>query len=226
MFFRRSGDSAHERDRDSAALEQTRAWMRERSHSCMLENHRECGHVQGVFGAPEGEVMLCLCACHRSCPVGQKRSGRYVEVQAACTCPGTEEIRRNLERAGIQPDPSRVAQLLEASRQEWSGDEAARKETAKRHIVQAYEAAAAQAAGQPLENHEFVGGSPEAMNIFIDMLANLDSEEEAARLLGLTSDQVTAARDAAHEFRLRTVAEHLPERMRERVRKLPRRPPS
>jgi hypothetical protein len=106
------------------------------------------------------------------------------------------------------------------------GDEAARKETAKRHIVQAYEAAAAQLAGRPLEDHDPVENPRKAMNFFIKMLADLGSEEEAARLLGLTEDELTAARNAWYEARIRAIEEQAPKRVRNRVRGLPWPPPS
>jgi hypothetical protein len=43
-----------------------------------------------------------------------------------------------------------------------------------------------------------------AMNLFVDLLAQTESDEEAARLLGLTDAQVTAARDAWQEVVIAT----------------------
>ena len=68
--------------------------------------------------------------------------------------------------------------------------------------MQAYEAAAAQAAERPLPDQE-PGENPRvAMNFLVDLLATWESVPEAARLLGLTAAEVTAARDAADEFRI------------------------
>ena len=102
------------------------------------------------------------------------------------------------------------------SHDEWTGDEAARRETAKRHIVRAYEAAAAQAAGQPLEGHDLVENPRRAMTFFVNALAGLASEEEVARLLGLTADEVTTARNAWYDARVRAMEEHPSWRSRNR----------
>jgi hypothetical protein len=204
----------------------------------MLGNHLDCCHFFGSFEVPEGEAIVCSCACHRSCPVAKKKSGIEAELLAACTCPGGVQLRRNQELL-TERDLARIAQIREAARQDWAAsDEAARKEKVKQRLVQAYEAAAAQAAGRPLEDHlpmenprELPMENPrEVMYLFANRLADLGTEEEAAHLLGLTADQVTAARNAAREFHLRRIVEHLPERKRKRVekrlRKMPWPPPS
>jgi hypothetical protein len=162
--------------------------------------------------------------------VAKKKSGREAELLAACTCPGGEQLRRNQELL-TERDLARIAQIRAAARRDWAtSDEATRKETLKQHLVQAYEAAAAQAAGLPPEDHLPMENPREVMNLFANRLADLGSEEEAAHLLGLTADQVTAARNAAREFHLRRIVEHLPERKRKRVekrlRKMPWPPPS
>jgi hypothetical protein len=205
------GVEAHMRSRD-------RGWPSlDQTSDCMLGNHRDCCHFFGSFDAPEGEATVCSCACHSSCAVAKKKSGIEAELLAACTCPGGERLRRNLE---LLPEPvrARIEQLREASRQELAGGEAARKEATKRRLVRAYETAAAQVAGQPLEN-AFVPNPREAMKFFVEMLAQVGSEEEAARLLGLTADEVTAVRDEMHELRFRRIEEHLPERVIKRLRK-------
>jgi hypothetical protein len=119
----------------------------------------------------------------------------YVELRLSCTCPGAEEVRRNQDQARI--DPSEIAQRLEVFRQRSMGDEAARKERVKGDLVKAYEAAATQAVGRPIDPDIALESPRDAMNIIIDMLANMDSDAEAARLLGLMDAQVAAARNAA-----------------------------
>jgi hypothetical protein len=136
-------------------------------------------------------------------------------------------LRRNQELL-TDADRARLEQVWRASRQRRAGDEAARKERAKQALVLGYQAAAAQVAGRPTEN-TFVPSPREAMNAIVDFLANVGSEEEAARLLGLTRDEVTAARREMHQFRLRLSVEHFPEHKRERMlrrlRKMPWPPP-
>jgi hypothetical protein len=89
--------------------------------------------------------------------------------------------------------------------------EAARKARITRSLVHGYEGAAAQAAGQPPdpEAGPFLSVPPqEAVNFFVDLIARLDSDEGAARHLGLTSAQVAAARNAAEDSRFARVMEH------------------
>lgn len=69
-------------------------------------------------------------------------------------------------------------------------------------LVQAYEAAAAQAVERPLPNLEALDNPRLAMNFIVDSLARSESEAEAARLLGLPDAEVAAARNAADEFRI------------------------
>jgi hypothetical protein len=115
--------------------------------------------------------------------------------------------------------------MAERAWPEWTGDEAARRETAKRHIVRAYEAAAAQAAGQPLDGHDLVENPRKAMTFFINALAGLASEEEVGRLLGLTEDEVSAARHAWYDARVRALEEHPSRRARSPLRRRSWRPP-
>jgi hypothetical protein len=191
----------------------------------MLGNHLECCHFFGSLEVPEDEAIVCACACHRSCPVARKESGREAELLAACTCPGGEELRRNQELLS-ERDLARIAQIRQAARRDWAAsDEATRRQRVKQRLVQAYEAAAAEAAGRPLEDHLPVEGPREVMNLLANTLAELGSEEEAARLLGLTAGQVSAARDAAREFHLRRIVEHLPQRQRKRLEKRLRKKP-
>ena len=87
--------------------------------------------------------------------------------------------------------------------------------------MQAYEAAAAQAAERPLPDQE-PGENPRvAMNFLVDLLAKWESVPEAARLLGLTAAEVTAARDAADEFRIAASLNNLnvPDRRKRKLAK-------
>lgn len=64
----------------------------------------------------------------------------------------------------------------------------------KRRFVRLYEAAAAMAAGQPSPHHvEFDGPPQKVMELAVFCLASRYSDAEAARLLGLTEEQVSAA---------------------------------
>jgi hypothetical protein len=64
----------------------------------------------------------------------------------------------------------------------------------KRRFVALYEAAAAKAAGQPAPHHIDFDGPPQTMMEFaVFHLASRYSNAEAARLLGLTEEQVSAA---------------------------------
>jgi hypothetical protein len=96
-------------------------------------------------------------------------------------------------------------------------DDAARKEGSKRRLVQGYRAAA-QAAGEPSDFHTSLESPQEAMNFMIDVLATLGSDAEAARLLGLTDDQVAAARNAAEGYRRHLIGEQHLRVLRDRRR--------
>jgi hypothetical protein len=152
---------------------------------CNGEAHQDCAHMYGSSWAAESEVTLCACPCHESCPM--QGSPILADFMLSCTCPGYAQLRRNQEQAGL--DPAQVAQWVEARRQlhadpDWE----------KRHYVEVYEAAAAQAAGQPSPHHITFDGPPQKMMEFaVYHLAARYSEAEAARLLGLTEKQVSAA---------------------------------
>jgi len=177
--------------------------------SCgVLEPHDECAHVRGGIGAPPGEYLVCPCACHTPCPLAGTASVDDEAWRRACTCPGAEAIRRNQELIA-RFAPARIAQLMEASRQDWRGDEATRKERLKGLLAQAYEAAAAQVAGLPMPSNIHVDNPQQAMLFIVDKLARMDSGAEAARLLGLTGTEIAEARDAALENRLSQMRPHL-----------------
>lgn len=132
-----------------------------------------------------------------------------MDVMVSCTCPGYLRMRRAQERSGL--DPAQVARLMEAERQRHADPE-----WAKRHFVEVYEAAAAQAAGA-LPTDIFFGErtSPqEVMELMLVRLAGRYSDAEAARLLGLTEAQVAATVEARYE-RMAALAEH--ERTRRRA---------
>lgn len=108
----------------------------------------------------------------------------------SCTCPGHMAVRRNQERAGI--DPAKVVRLMESLRH---------PDAAKKHLVEVYENAAAQAAGQqpPHRQVSFEGPPREMMEHIVCWLAGRYSDAEAARLLGLTDAEVAAAVAAARK---------------------------
>ena len=167
--------------------------------------HVGCDHIAGVIGAPEGEVTLCACECHQTCPQAGNRTRGYLDLRSSCTCPGAEKWRRIQDAGGI--DPAVIARHLERARRESPGnepDEAVRKEMIKAKFVTAYRAAAAQAAGQPPDpdTGPFFSVSPqEAENLYIHFLAGMESGADVARRLGLTEAEVAAA-GAAHEASL------------------------
>jgi len=75
-------------------------------------------------------------------------------------------------------------------------------------LLQGYKVAAAQADGRPLPGQPAMEDPRRAMNFFVDLLARRESDEEAARLLGLTDAQVTAARDGWQEAVIATRLDH------------------
>jgi hypothetical protein len=165
------------------------------SRTCECERgaHHDCGHVLGFVGAAEGKVTLCSCPCHESCP--QQGSPGLMDLMLSCTCPGTVQIRRNQEQAGI--DPAQVVRLMEARRQRQADPD-----EVKRELVEVYEAAAAQLAGQTSPHHVTFEGPPqETMEFIVFYLATRYSGTEAARLVGLTETQVSAAVAAARKMK-------------------------
>jgi hypothetical protein len=174
--------------------------------------HDDCNHVGAIIGAPEGEVMLCACECHKSCPQAGSRSMGYLDLRSSCTCPGADAWRRKQDEAGI--DPALIARSLEDARRgsiNNEPDEAVRKERLRAMFAQMYREAAAQAVGQPVDpdTGPFFSVTPqEAKNLFILKLASLESDADIARRLGLTEAQVAMAKAVASEFRLAQVMEH------------------
>jgi hypothetical protein len=166
------------------------------SLSCSLGEHRECAHMAGLMGVPEGQVALCLCECHQSCPLSSSRSAPYLVWRSTCTCAVTEDVRHTQDRVGV--DPGTIARIMEFSQQELAGGEASGTEVA----IRAYRAAD-QAARQSTRHADtYPAVAPHvAMNLIVDLLANAESDAGAARLLGLTEAEVATARKAAREFR-------------------------
>ena len=147
--------------------------------------HHDCAHLYGSPWVAEGEVALCACPCHESCPM--QGSSAVADSMTSCTCPGYAQLRRDQERAGL--DPTQVAQLMEALRQLPSDPD-----MDERQFVKLYEAAAAQAAVQPSPHQITFDGPPQKMmELAVSALASRCSEAEAAHLLGLTEKQVSAA---------------------------------
>jgi hypothetical protein len=114
-------------------------------------------------------------------------------------------MRQAQER--IERDPALIARLrlMEAEQRQRQAD----PEWAKRHYVEVYEAAAAQAAGA-LPTHIFFGEqtSPqEVMELALLLLARRYSDAEAARLLGLTETQVAVTVEARYK-RMAALAKH------------------
>jgi hypothetical protein len=185
--------------------------------------HVGCDHISGIIGAPEGEVMLCACECHESCPQAGKGSAGYLDLRSSCTCPGAEKWRRTQDAAGI--DPAVIARHLEKARRESPDNEpdgAARNEVIKARLAQAYRGAVRQEAGRPADPDQgpFFSISPvEAKDTFIHFLAGLESEADVARRLGLTEAEVAAAK-AAHDelsFARFTEQANLSDRQKRRV---------
>jgi hypothetical protein len=81
-----------------------------RSPACLGGAHGDCPHLHGFGGGPnprrlrlEFGVMLCKCECHSSCPVTSKRMAVPVQTYIeSCTCPGGEDQRSGLYRAGAR----------------------------------------------------------------------------------------------------------------------------
>ena len=181
---------------------------------CQRGAHDECGHMEGFVGAAEGEVTLCLCTCHEPCPLARQRSTGHLHFMLTCTCPAHLEIRRNQERAGI--DPAEVVRLMEARRQRRAAlSEEEREEELKRALVQGYHSVAAQESGQQPPDGMTPGEPPfevmppqMARESMVRFLAQKYSAAEAARLLGLTEAQVEAAIQARHEHHM-ALAKHI-----------------
>src|SRR5258708_1799460 len=128
-------------------------------------------------GVREGEITLCSCDCHQPCPVGGRKAVGFLEWRSACTCPGAESMRR-------VKGPEALARRLESFRREMAGDEDARAERGKQAMVKGYEAAAAQAAGQPVDPDDAMESPQLAIQLIADTLAGVESEAAAARRLG------------------------------------------
>lgn len=120
------------------------------------------------------------------------------EWRHACTCPGADQLWRNQEQLGLSPaDVARRMEELRRGRAPHEG------------LMQGYRVAAAQADGRPLPGQPAMEDPRRAMNLFVYLLAQTESDEEAARLLGLTDAQVTAARDAWQEVVIATRLDHI-----------------
>lgn len=167
----------------------------DRSETCSLGEHRVCVHVyvHASGGVRVGEVSLCSCYCHQPCPVGGQEAVGFVEWRSACTCPGAEAMRRI--------DPEVLARRLESVRRDMAGEEDdARAERAKQALAKGYEAAAAQAAGQPVDPDDAMENPQVVMQLIADTLAGVESEAAAARRLGLSEARVAELRESAMEF--------------------------
>jgi hypothetical protein len=174
-----------------------------RSPTCSLDEHHDCVHMYASTEAREGQVALCSCDCHESCPVGGREVASFLVWRSACTCPGAEDMRRAQDQAGA--DPEELERQFESFRRELAGDEDARAERGKRALAKGYEAAAAQAAGQPVDPDDAMENPELAMQLIADTLANVESEAATARRLGLSEAQVTEMRESAMEFRARII---------------------
>ena len=120
------------------------------------------------------------------------------EWRGSCSCAGAEKLWRNQEQLGLSP--SDVARLTEQAR---------RRTAPADGLVQGYRVAAAQAGGRPLPGQPAMEDPRRAMSFFVDFVARRESDEEAARLLGLTGAQVTAARDAWQEVVIAARLDHI-----------------
>lgn len=96
-----------------------------------------------------------------------------------------------------------MARKLESVRQ-MAGDEDARREWAKQALVHGYEAAAAQAAEQPIDADTPAEDLRFRMESVVDLLARMESDATAARMLGLSEAEVAAMRKSARESQDRT----------------------
>jgi hypothetical protein len=108
-------------------------------------------------------------------------------------------MRRVQDQAGA--DPEVLERQFESLHRELAGDEDARAERGKRALVKGYEAAAAQAAGQPVDPDDAMENPQLAMQLIASTLANIESEAAAAHRLGLSEAQVTEMQESAMEFR-------------------------
>lgn len=173
----------------------------DRSPTCAVEDHPHCLHMYGSVEVGEGEVGLCSCDCHQSCPLARRRAIDFWEWRSACTCPGSENLR------GVQDQPGSVlevmARRLESFRR-MAGDEDARREMGKQALVHLYEAAAAQAAEQPIDPHTSAEDLRFRKESMVYLLANMESDATAARMLGLSEAEVAAMRKSARESQART----------------------
>lgn len=157
---------------------------------CFRRAHDECRHHLRFTGAPDVRVDLCACrGCHVSCPV--QGSPTYLEFAQSCACPGHVQARRRTEQSGL--DLARADQAIAAALPRLFAEP--EPERHKKSLVKLYQAAAAQAAGQPSphEDVEFDGAPRQAMDFAVGFLAARFSLAEAARLLGLTEAQVSSA---------------------------------
>lgn len=98
-------------------------------------------------------------------------------------------------------DPEALARWLESVRRDMALDEDARAERAKQALVKFYEAAAAQAAGQPADPDDAIENPQGAMQLIAYMLAGVESEAAAARRLGLSEARVAELRESEMESR-------------------------
>lgn len=175
----------------------------DRSPTCALGKHHDCVHMNVSVGVGEGEIGLCSCDCHRSCPLAGRRAVGFLEWRSVCTCPGAENMRRVQDQAGS--DPEVMARKLESFRRDLAGGQDARREMAKRALAKGYEAAAAQAAGQPVDPDTAMENPQLAMRLIVNMLANMDSEATSARMLGLSDVELAAMRESMRESRAGTI---------------------
>jgi hypothetical protein len=111
-------------------------------------------------------------------------------------------MRRAQDQAGADPEVlEREFEAFHRELSELAGDEDARAEKGKRALVKGYEAAAAQAAGQPVDPDDAMENPQLAMQLIADTLTSIESEAAAARRLGLSEAQVAELRESAMEFR-------------------------
>jgi hypothetical protein len=186
------------------------------SPTCAFGRHHDCVHMYASTEAREGQVALCSCDCHEACRVGGRTAASFLVWRSACTCPGAEDMRRAQDQAGV--DPEVLERQFESFHRELAGDEDARSERGKRALVKGYEAAAAQAAGQPVDPDDAMENPQVAMQLIVDTLANIESETAAARRLGLREAQVAEMRKSAMEFRAGIIRGFIDSRRKNRKR--------
>ncbi len=85
--------------------------------------------------------------------------------------------------------------------------------------MKGYEAAAAQAAGQPVDPDDAMENPRLAMQLIADMLARIESGAAAARRLGLSEAQVAEMRKSAMEFRAGIIRGFIDSRRNKRKRR-------